>query len=176
MLGARNTVLQVAMTESDFRNDGYPRANAKATHPGVILSFDTRHGSLSFPCDRFTTWQDNLRAIALAMEALRKVDRYGVTRNGEQYTGWRAIGSGSATQNPTAIPSHDQALLTIARLSAEKPGHFDADRDLTRYRENPNEIRRDWRKARALHHPDRKDGDRTTWDLIQTAARVLGLE
>lgn len=36
-------------------------------------------------------WQINLRAIALGLEALRKLDRYGITSRGEQYTGWRAI-------------------------------------------------------------------------------------
>lgn len=44
-----------------------------------------RRGHLSYPCDTFTTLQDNLRVIALALEALRMVDRYGVTRRGEQY-------------------------------------------------------------------------------------------
>jgi hypothetical protein len=50
-----------------------------------------KHGSLSYPCDKFSHWQDNLRAIALSMEALRKVDRYGVTRGGEQYRGFAAL-------------------------------------------------------------------------------------
>jgi hypothetical protein len=35
----------------------------------------------------------NVRAIALALEALRKVDRYGVTKRGEQYAGWKALPS-----------------------------------------------------------------------------------
>lgn len=42
------------------------------------------------------SWEDNLRAIALALEALRKVDRYGVTRRGEQYTGWKQLTAGDS--------------------------------------------------------------------------------
>lgn len=80
--------LLIAIPAGAFRRDGRPYANARPEHPGVIFSLDSRHGHLSYSCDTFTTWQDNLRAIALALEALRKVDRYGVTRHGEQYRGF----------------------------------------------------------------------------------------
>jgi hypothetical protein len=62
----------------------------------VILSFTAKVGALSYPCDTFTTWQDNVRAIALALEALRKVDRYGVTTHGEQYRGFLALEGATA--------------------------------------------------------------------------------
>jgi hypothetical protein len=69
-----------------------PRSDANPAHPGLILTFESREqGPLKFPCDTFRYWQDNLRAIALGMEALRRVDRYGITKRGEQYTGWRQI-------------------------------------------------------------------------------------
>jgi hypothetical protein len=69
-LGRKNVVVQVALTERDIRNDGFPRANARPDHPGVIVSLDSKYGPLSYPCDTFTTWQDNLRGIALALESL----------------------------------------------------------------------------------------------------------
>ncbi|MFL5911438.1 MAG: molecular chaperone DnaJ [Gaiellaceae bacterium] len=103
MLSAKQIVLQIAMDDRDIRLDGFPRANARAQHPGVILAFESKHGPLKFAVDTFTDWTDNLRAIALGMEALRKVDRYGVTKRGEQYTGWRALPSGS--ENEYGIPS-----------------------------------------------------------------------
>lgn len=90
-LNARLVVVQIAMEEADFRIDGIPYANARASHPGVVIAFESKHGPLKFAVDTFTTWEDNLRAIALGMEALRKVDRYGVTKRGEQYTGWKAL-------------------------------------------------------------------------------------
>jgi hypothetical protein len=91
MLAAKDRELLVAIPADQFRLDGKPRAQAKAEHPGVILSFDSLHGHLSYPCDTFLKWQDNLRAIVLSLEALRKVDRYGVTSHGEQYRGFAAI-------------------------------------------------------------------------------------
>jgi len=91
-LAARQVVIQAGFSSSDIRNDGWPRSNAKKpVDPGVILSFQSKHGPLSYPCDRFNEWQDNLRAIALSLQALRAVDRYGVTRRAEQYRGWTQL-------------------------------------------------------------------------------------
>lgn len=106
-LGAHNVVLQVDATERDCRIDGQLRADAKVRHPGVILTFDTKtHGTLTYACDRFqrvsyrsnspASWQHNLRAIALGLEALRKVERYGIANRGQQYAGYRELGSGIA--------------------------------------------------------------------------------
>ncbi len=109
-LAAKNGELLVAIRPEDFRLDGYPRANARQVHPGVILSFDSSVGHLSYPCDTFTTWQDNLRAVALALEALRKVDRYGVTKRGEQYRGFLAL---EATAAPAGFASDEEALAFL---------------------------------------------------------------
>jgi hypothetical protein len=103
-LSAREIVLQTMHHAEDFRLDGRLRGDArKPTHPGVILGFErfagvTEQGhsqweQMRFPCDTFTEWKDNVRAIALALEALRKIDRYGV-RSGSQYTGFKALPPG----------------------------------------------------------------------------------
>jgi hypothetical protein len=90
-LGARMVVLQVDVTEAEIRRDGMLRANAKAGFPGVRVSFESRHGPLTYATDRFDGWQDNIRAVALSLQALRAVDRYGVSGSGEQYRGWTAL-------------------------------------------------------------------------------------
>lgn len=85
-------VLQVEIEERHFRNDGLPRADAPTYGPGVVLSFThPSAGALMYPCDRYDDWRDNLHALALSLEALRAVDRYGVTKNAEQYRGWKAL-------------------------------------------------------------------------------------
>lgn len=113
-LHARNVVVQLDVRESEIALDGHLKAYAKPARPGVILAFEWwkpggkrneqgqlsgTYTPLSFPCDRFTDWKDNLRAIALAMEALRKVDRYGVTRSGEQYKGWTPLPASGGLQS-----------------------------------------------------------------------------
>lgn len=95
-LGCRDElVFGVGLAESDIRQDGRPRANARSyVHPGVELSFNSKHGRLTYATDVFTAWQDNVRAIALALEALRKVERYGVAKRGQQYTGFALLSAG----------------------------------------------------------------------------------
>jgi len=96
MLRAGPTVVELAIDASEFRRDGLPYARAVARHPGIVLSITaSKHGALRYATDVFDRWQDNLRAIAMSLEALRQVDRYGVARRGEQYRGWLALGAGS---------------------------------------------------------------------------------
>lgn len=91
-LNAKNVVLQIALDQKHIRIDGSLRAGAPIPkHSGIILSFESTYGHLTYPCDTFTNWKDNVRAITLSLEHLRAVDRYGVTKRGEQYAGWHAL-------------------------------------------------------------------------------------
>lgn len=110
-LKAKRIVIQLSLGEQDIRIDGLPRATARPSHPGVILSFDSKHGPLSYPCDTFLDWQCNLRAIALSLEHLRVVDRYGVTKRGEQYTGWQQL--------PPATTGEDSTKEYAAQVISE---------------------------------------------------------
>lgn len=96
-LKARSPIIAAGFREQDLRLDGLPRANALTPgHPGIEISFDTRdHGRLVYATDVCQRWEHNVRSIALGLEALRAVDRYGITRRGEQYAGWRALTTGS---------------------------------------------------------------------------------
>lgn len=152
------SVLQLALREQDFRIDGMPRANAYPAHPGVIVSIEPRNRpALSFPCDTFDRWQDNLRAIALTLEALRKIDRYGVTQTGQQYRGWQAI---EAT--PAALRFSVGSAIEFLAGMADMPEPASRDGIAAVYR-----------KARAKTHPDRNAGLRTLWDQVEAAAAVL---
>lgn len=142
-LSAKTVVIQLAIGETDLRNDGLPRASARPEHPGVILSLESPYGPLSYPCDTFTDWQSNLRGIALALEALRKVDRYGVTKNGEQYRGWRQL-EGGAKSGP----------MTVAEARAFMAQHGD------------------YRTAARKLHPD-AGGSVEEFQRLQEAVRVL---
>lgn len=90
-------IIAAGFREDELRLDGLPRANAlRPSHPGIEISFDTRkHGRLVYATDVCERWEHNVRSIALGLEALRAVDRYGITRRGEQYAGWRQIGTGT---------------------------------------------------------------------------------
>lgn len=56
----------------------------------MVLNF-TREGERDqLPCDQHVTFDENLRAIVLTLEALRQIERYCVARNDEQYRGFLA--------------------------------------------------------------------------------------
>ena len=91
LLKAKDIVFEVDCPSSEIRNDGRLRSSAKLRGPGIVVSFDSPKGPMRFPCDQYFDWEDNLRAIALTLEHLRAVDRYGVTQHAEQYAGWTAL-------------------------------------------------------------------------------------
>lgn len=148
-------VIEAGYSEHEIRNDGQPRANARPHDPAIIISFESRHGPLRYGCDTYDDHLANLRAIALALEALRAVDRYGVTKRGEQYQGWKAL--------PAMSLSHTEAVSFLASVTGIG---------------NPDESRENlqalYREAAKRLHPD-VGGNRAMWDQLQRAKQVLGL-
>jgi hypothetical protein len=138
-LDAKQTVLNLAVTDADLRVDGLPRANARLSDAGVVVAFDSMHGPLRYACDRFWSWQENLRAVALGLEALRKVSRYGIATDGQQYRGYRALGGHDPRVRPRGAhgggggerggpplagrphPAHPKALKARTRTWAAAP-------------------------------------------------------
>jgi hypothetical protein len=155
-LQAREIVLQADVQRGQIRNDGMLYAQAIPRSPGVIVSFNSKHGALSYPSDRFHKWQDNVRAIALALEALRAVDRYGVTKRAEQYKGWQAL---PAPDGGFDYESAGRFILSILGLKAHGPivGGGWADR---------------CRQAELITHPDR-GGNVADFKRVQLARSVL---
>ena len=93
-IGVDECVIQADLDESDIRLDGIPRANARYKSSRVIVSFThPEQGDISFPCGTYHDLWDNIRGIVKTMEALRAIDRYGVTKNSQQYTGWKQLPS-----------------------------------------------------------------------------------
>ncbi len=155
-------VMQLAITERDCRLDGGVRAAASPAHPGVIVAFEaTRHGPLRYSTDihddrwlpkRYLTgWQANVRAVALGLEALRKVDRYGIARGGEQYRGWKAIPASTGGEAPGAL------LVRVADISGSLP-----------------DMKVVYRKALIAAHPDH-GGTGELLQQVMDAGRKLGV-
>ncbi len=123
-LGAKRIVIQLALTEAEIVRDGTrPRRDARPEHPGVALGFESRHGSMFVACDKFDRWPDNARAIALGLSDLRRLERYGISRSGEQYRGWKQLPGNRAELNvDTAaefLAQHSGLPVSYVRYSAE---------------------------------------------------------
>jgi hypothetical protein len=159
-LGARNVeiALQLRRGAMDLRQDGMLKADARPDAP-VILSFVDRDGQRqAYPCDTYGWWEDNLHAIAVVLEDLRRAERYGV-QSALLRAGFKALPASST-------PTMDTELAS--RVIAGYGQHVPAD------------IRADVSKAReavrsAIHrtHPDRNNGERSQYDNVDAARKVL---
>lgn len=150
-------VIEAGYQSHEIRMDGSPRANARPSDPAVIVSFECRLGPLRYACDAYHEHGANLRAIALTLEALRAVDRYGIATSGEQYRGWTALlptGEGEMGREEAeafirhhganGAPSTGESLAVLARRAAKRM------------------------------HPD-VGGDPAEWAKLDRARRVVGL-
>lgn len=164
--GRRDILFEVDVQEADLRLDGMLRANAKmGDFPGVVVTFDSKFGQLRYASDAYEQrykgappgWQANIRAVALALQALRAVDRYGVSKRGEQYTGWRALPAGNGSRFGTA----DEAQRWMRdQLSAKIGAHSIRE---------PREL---YRGLAKLMHPD-AGGSAEDWEQLDGARNVL---
>lgn len=156
-LRAKSVVLEIDIQSQELRQDGQLRAHVKPVSPRVRLSFSSSKGPLSFPCDTYDDWQDNVRAIALALECLRAVDRYGVTRNAEQYQGWAKLPEPKRTMNYSDYLAQLSSLCgwNIDSVRADLAGAVKA--------------------ARVKWHPDRHGGDERQAREVNRVAQNLGV-
>lgn len=145
-------VIEVDVPEGMVRQDGMLHRQATVRSPRVAVNIDSVHGALRYICDRFTgrawgtgsrdDWRVNVRAVALGLEAQRKLERYGiVSRAGQQYTGWAQLGSGipMGAAGPMDVPTAQQLLKVNGAAS-------------------PSDVRAAYHAAVKAHHPD-TDGD-----------------
>lgn len=84
-------------------------SDTKVLHPGAEVSFDIPEGRgwrrVTFHTDARRSYfgnrqnfESNLRAIALGLEALRAVNRYGITTSGQQYAGFAQLTAGPSQE------------------------------------------------------------------------------
>lgn len=161
-LRAKQIVIQADCGAEEIRRDGQLRADARLRGPGIILSFESAKGPLSFPCDTYCDWQDNLRAIALAMEALRSIDRYGVTRRAEQYKGWARLPAPDASVFP-------DAAAAASWVAVESNLGFSPEVLLR----DKHEWRRAYSSLAGKFHPDRNCGADAEFKKLQAARELI---
>lgn len=174
-LSARDTSLKTMHSPDDFRIDGKLRSDTRAPgHPGVILTFEkfeewdeetqqSKYVAMRLPCDTFGYWKDNVRAIALALEALRKIDRYGVT-SGAQYAGYKALPPGDFSVELTPELAAD--------FIAKAAGMGNVPSIATSIIQNPVFGDSVYKTAAKLLHPD-KGGSMEEFKKLEASMKVV---
>ena len=115
---------------------------------------------VSMPCDTFDDWEDNLRAIALSLGALRAVDRYGVTKSGEQYRGFAQLPPPGQSEPSLDAEAAARVLASHALIPAAEILRNRSDYDLA------------LRRAQRAAHPD-AGGNHDAFVRVQQAKDVL---
>lgn len=112
--GTRATI-EIAFASEQIARDGIPYSGAVPKEPGVIFRFVREGVETVMPCDKWSTWESNLRAIALTLRNLREVERYGATQSGQQYRGFQAL-----TAITTPAMSVENAAECALRISGKR--------------------------------------------------------
>lgn len=89
-------------TNLPLRLDGQPLSNVREPDdPGVALYFTRKGKPIAMACDRWTRTADNIAAIAAHIDALRRIERYGVGSLDRAFHGYRALAApGAASARP----------------------------------------------------------------------------
>jgi hypothetical protein len=178
MAGAVEPIVEVALHPQQFTREGFPYKEAQPEHPGVVVRFAKKvkgkDGTpqmvpLLFKCDQFTRYEANLRAIAIGMEDLRRVERYGVaSEHGQQWLGFKAL--------PAPGPEHEQVVTVeqAIRIIADESVEYQNDKG--EVMRNPV-IRQDaYRMAAKRLHPDGSEHDLERWEKLQAAKALVDRE
>jgi len=149
-LGAKSAILQAECGEEDIRNDGRIRSTARMRGQGIILTFTCKLGTLSYPCDTYDNWTQNLRAIVLFMENQRANARYGVGTTAQHYAGFKQLPPGSNGQaiEVAEWPHVEAAMRWMCSLSG-----------VTLLSVLPSDLETVYRQAAKQAHPDQRGGD-----------------
>lgn len=147
-LGRLGAVSELLSTNLDVRLDGLPRSGqAEPQDPGAAVWFWLKKKPMCLACDRWDRVADNIAAIAQHIDALRRIDRYGVGSVEQAFAGYVCL-------PPTA---EDWAIVLMVQK--------DATRD---------QIIAAYRQLALIHHPDK--GGRHEDMARLTAARDRALE
>lgn len=169
-IGVDECVIQADLDESQIRNDGMPYATAKFKSHRVIVSFNhPEQGSVSFPCDTYTGFWNNVRGIVKTMEALRAVDRYGVTKNSEQYTGWKQLPSNAIVlQDFRSVEDAAAHILDVA-VGLDECSEYHHNAMIT----SDEFFRKIYRSAASIVHPDKGGSDQAMAKLNRARDMII---
>jgi hypothetical protein len=118
----------VISTNIKLRLDGLPYAKqSQPTDKGVAVYFSHKKRPMCFACDRWDKIQDNIYAVAMTIEALRGIDRWGGgTMMEEAFTGFVALPSNSPWDVLGLKPGSNREEIEAAYRAKAKKAHPDA--------------------------------------------------
>jgi len=112
-LGASGAILS---TNQPLRLDGRPKGNlADPSDPGAAVYFTLNGKPRVLACDKWDRVADNIAALAAHIDALRRIDRYGVGTLDQAFTGYVGLPSKGQTWR-TTLGFQPDAVVTKAEI------------------------------------------------------------
>lgn len=112
-LGATDELLS---TNIETRLDGMPRSGQAAPKdPGAACYFKLKGKDTVLACDRWDRVEDNVAAIAQHIDALRRIDRYGVGTMAQAFAGYAALPPKGGDTNWRAVLGFEASMNHITR-------------------------------------------------------------
>lgn len=122
-------------TDQELRVNGTPRRDRQPVSSDVAVYFVRNGKQLCIPCDKFWTVRDNIRAIGLTLEAIRRMERYGTSQMVEA----TLAGFAALPAHATEMGSGPKAWHEVLQVAPN------ADKEV---------IRASYRSMAAKYHPD----------------------
>lgn len=150
MLGGTKLVIS---TNIELRNDGLPRSDRRApSDPGVAVYFRLKGEPKCIPIDKYGRVEENLYAVALCIDAMRGLERWGAPRMVDAaFAGFKAL--------PATAGASSGAWWEVLKVPPGAP----RDTVLSAHRE----LSRKW-------HPDVEGGDAEQFKRVQEALALSG--
>lgn len=136
LMKARRVVIS---TNVAIRPDGLPYANQRSNDPGVAVYWKDPEGvERVIACDKWKTVNDNLRAVGLAIEALRALERTGASEIiARAFRGfaalpastsrpWRVVLGIDPMKTPTSTELKEAYLAKARAAHPDRGGSHDA--------------------------------------------------
>lgn len=136
--GGDELLISIVATPDQLTLAGYPKSGFKVLYRGVEVSFKKDGRRVAFHVDAFPRLHDNIHAIALTLEALRAVDRYGATTGAEQYAGFAQLTSGGVDldRGRRLVEQHGTIKAALLATHPDKGGNEVDFRDVDAYRKS----------------------------------------
>lgn len=122
----------IISTNLELRLDGLPKSvQAAPVDPGAAVYFELDGRTIVLCCDKWTTVNDNLAAIAATLDAMRSLERWGVSESERAFTGFAALPAPGQVQARTCwvvlgiAPTRDAAVINAAWREKAKVCHPD---------------------------------------------------
>lgn len=128
LLSATHPILS---TNVQLRLDGRPRSDSEPADPGAACYFRLKGKARVLACDKWNRVADNIAAIAQHIDALRRIDRYGVGSLEQAFAGYKALPEDTAANwravfgfAADSTPSFDDVDRAFKKAARER--HPDA--------------------------------------------------